>query len=55
MSLSESLQTAINKLESLNCQLKDKLKDNPTNSEELSVTINKNNSLILDYKFRLRK
>lgn len=47
------LQNAIHQLESLNQQLTDELKSNSSREKEISEKIAKNNSMILDYKFRI--
>lgn len=47
------LQNAIHQLENLNQQLTDELNSNPSRKKEISEKIAKNNSMILDYKFRI--
>lgn len=47
------LQNAIHQLENLNQQLTDELNSNSSREKEISEKIAKNNSMILDYKFRI--
>lgn len=47
------LQNAIHHLEKLNRQLTDELLSNSSREKEISEKIAKNNSMILDYKFRI--
>lgn len=47
------LQNAIHQLENLNQQLTDELHSNSSREKEISEKIAKNNSMILDYKFRI--
>lgn len=47
------LQNAIRQLENLNQQLTDELHSNSAREKEISEKIAKNNSMILDYKFRI--
>jgi hypothetical protein len=47
------LQNAIYQLENLNYQLTNDLHSNPSREKEISEKIAKNNSMILDYKFRI--
>lgn len=47
------LQNAIHQLENLNKQLTDELHSNSFSEKEISRKIAKNNSMILDYKFRI--
>lgn len=46
-------QNAIHQLENLNQQLTDELYSNSAREKEISEKIAKNNSMILDYKFRI--
>jgi hypothetical protein len=48
-----TLQNAIHQLENLNQQLTDELHSNSSKEKEISEKIAKNNSMILDYKFRI--
>ena len=53
----QTLLNAISTLETINKKLKEKIKqqtiNNKTKQQEIKQQINKNNTLILDYKFRL--